>query len=94
MKEINYKNLIKEETSIKGYIEIINDTPILSDHFVYQIMNKEDKEEIRKKLKEIAIKCIELAELCHNANEKKKMNIFEKNPWTIELYDILKDLMG
>jgi hypothetical protein len=97
MKEINYKNLIKlvekEETSIKGYIEIINDTPILNDHFVYQVMNKEDKEEIRKKLKEITIKCIELTELCHNANKRMEMHIFEKSPLSNELHDIIKDLV-
>lgn len=98
MKELDYKKLIKlvekKEKGIKDYIEMINDTPILNDHFVYQVMNKEDKEEIRKKLKEITIKCIELTEICCNANEKKKMHIFEQNPWTIELYDILKDLLG
>lgn len=97
MKEIDYKKLIKlvekEETSIKGYIEIINDTPILNDHFVYQVMNKEDKEEIRKKLKEIAIKCIELSELCYNANKRMEMYIFEKSPLSNELHEIIKDLV-
>ena len=57
MKELDYKNLIKlvekKEKGIKDYIEMINNTPILDDRFVYQVMNKEDKEEIRKKLKEI-----------------------------------------
>ena len=94
MKEIDYKNLIKlvekKEKEIKDYIEMINDTPILSDHFVYQVMNKEDKEEIRKKLKEITIKCIELTEMCYDANEKMKMSLIKKN----ELYDIIKDILG
>lgn len=96
MKEIDYKNLIKlvekKEKEIKDYIEMINDTPILSDHFVYQVMNKEDKEEIRKKLKEITIKCIELTEMCYDANEK--MSLIKKNPLSNELYDIIKDILG
>lgn len=96
MKELDYKNLIKlvekKEKGIKDYIEMINDTPILDGHFVYQVMNKEDKEEIRKKLKEITIKCIELTEMCYNAN-KKKMDLLEKRPLTNELHEIIKDLI-
>lgn len=91
MKELDYKKLIKlvekEEKGIKDYIEMINDTPILNDQFVYQVMNKEDKEEIRKKLKEITIKCIELTEICYNANKRMKMHMSN------ELYEIIKDLV-
>lgn len=97
MKEIDYENLIKlvekKEKEIKDYIEMINGTPILNDRFVYQVMNKEAKEEIRKKLKEITIKCIELTKLCYNANKKMEMRIFEKSPLSNELHDIIKDLV-
>lgn len=82
------KNLIiKKDVPIDKLCVIISNNPIIQGKIFIELFNNETNEEIKKQLKDICLRLIDLTEFVYNTNYNLKFSeIFNEN----KIEDILK----
>ena len=81
--------IIKKDVSVDKLCTIINDNPIIQGKIFIELFNNETNEEIKKHLKDICLRLIDLTEFVHDTNYNLKFGeMFEEN----KIEEILKSI--
>lgn len=81
--------IIKKDVSVDKLCTIINDNPIIQGKIFIELFNNETNEEIKKQLKNICLRLIDLMEFVQDTNYNLKFGeIFEEN----KIEEILKSI--
>ena len=85
---IELRNLIiKKDVSVDNLCTIISENPIIQGKIFIELFNKETIEEIKKQLKDICLRVIDLTEFVQNTNYNLKFGeTFDEN----KIEEILK----
>lgn len=77
--------IIKKDISVDKLCTIINDNPIIQGKIFIELFNNETNEEIKKQLKDICLRLIDLTEFVQDTNYNLK---FDEN----KIEEILKSI--
>lgn len=81
--------IIKKDVSVDKLCTIINDNPIIQGKIFIELFNNETNEEIKKHLKDICLRLIDLTEFVQDTNYNLKFGeMFEEN----KIEEILKSI--
>ena len=83
------KLIINKDVPIDKLCAIISNNPIIQGKIFIELFNNETNEEIKKQLKDICLRLIDLTEFVYNTNYNLKFSeIFNEN----KIEDILKSI--
>ena len=81
--------IIKKDVPIDKLCTIISTNPIIQEKIFIELFNNETNEEIKKQLKDICLRLIDLTEFVYNANYNLKFDeLFDEN----KIEEILKSI--
>lgn len=80
--------IIKKDVSVDKLCTIISNNPIIQGKIFIELFNKESNEEIKKQLKDICLRLIDLTEFVQDTTYNLKYNEIEEN----KIEEILKSI--
>ena len=72
-------SIIKKDVSIDKLCTIIRENPIIQEKIFVELFDNETNEEIKKQLKDICLRLIDLTEFVYNTNYNLKSSEIDEN---------------